>query len=101
MSTSSPQSSLLLRASDYRRMRWKNGAGWTSEILKVHRSEDRDTNDWDWRPSIAEIEDAEVLSDEPSDLALGSEALVPEMAKFTSRTSLPVKRWRLAATKSG
>lgn len=56
MSTSSPQSSLLLRASDYRRMRWKNGAGWTSEILKVHGSEDRDTNDWDWRLSIAEIE---------------------------------------------
>lgn len=55
MSTSSPQS-LLLRAGDYRRMRWKNGAGWTSEILKVHGSEDRDTNDWDWRLSIAEIE---------------------------------------------
>ena len=37
-------------------MRWKNGAGWTSEILKVHGSDDRDTNDWDWRLSIAEIE---------------------------------------------
>ena len=32
-------------------MRWKNGAGWTSEIL---RSPDGD--DWDWRLSIAEIE---------------------------------------------
>jgi environmental stress-induced protein Ves len=56
MSPSSPQSSLLLRASDYRRMRWKNGAGWTSEILKVHGSDERDTNDWQWRLSIAEIE---------------------------------------------
>lgn len=37
-------------------MRWKNGAGWTSEILKVHGSDDRDTNDWDWRLSVAEIE---------------------------------------------
>lgn len=37
-------------------MRWKNGAGWTSEILKVHGSDERDTNDWDWRLSIAEIE---------------------------------------------
>lgn len=37
-------------------MRWKNGAGWTSEILKVQGSDDRDTNDWDLRLSIAEIE---------------------------------------------
>ncbi len=37
-------------------MRWKNGAGWTSEILKVHASDERDTNDWTWRLSIAEIE---------------------------------------------
>ena len=32
-------------------MRWKNGAGWTSEIIKVP-----DADDWDWRLSIAEIE---------------------------------------------
>lgn len=51
MSLSSPQSSFVLRASDATRMRWKNGAGWTSEILK---SPDRD--DWQWRLSIAEIE---------------------------------------------
>lgn len=56
MGTPSPQSSLVLHAAGYRRMRWKNGAGWTSEILKVHGGEDRDTNDWDWRLSIAEIE---------------------------------------------
>lgn len=51
MSTSSPQSSFVLRASDYARMRWKNGAGWTSEIIKVP-----DADDWGWRLSIAEIE---------------------------------------------
>ena len=56
MNPSSPQSSCVLRASGYTRMRWKNGAGWTSEILKVHASEERDTNDWLWRLSIAEIE---------------------------------------------
>ena len=56
MNGSSPQSSCVLRASGYARMRWKNGAGWTSEILKIHDSEERDTNDWDWRLSIAEIE---------------------------------------------
>lgn len=32
-------------------MQWKNGAGWTSEILRMP-----DTDDWDWRLSIAEIE---------------------------------------------
>lgn len=48
--------SRILPASGYRRMQWKNGAGWTSEILKVHGSDDRDSNDWEWRLSIAEIE---------------------------------------------
>lgn len=38
-------------ASGYSRMRWKNGAGWTSEILRVP-----DNDDWQWRLSIAEIE---------------------------------------------
>lgn len=43
--------SRILRAADYRRGRWKNGAGWTSE---VHREPDVD--DWKWRLSIAEVE---------------------------------------------
>ena len=51
MTRSSPLSSCVLRASGYTRMRWKNGAGWTSEIMKVP-----DADDWDWRLSIAEIE---------------------------------------------
>lgn len=51
METPSPQSSCILRVRDYARMRWKNGAGWTSEILRVP-----DQESWDWRLSIAEIE---------------------------------------------
>ena len=41
----------VLRAQDYRRMRWKNGAGWTSEVFRFP-----DTDDWSWRLSIAEVE---------------------------------------------
>ncbi len=51
MENPSPQSSFVVRAADQRRMRWKNGAGWTSEILRAP-----DVDDWDWRLSIAEIE---------------------------------------------
>lgn len=45
------ESSRILPASGYNRMRWKNGAGWTSEILRMP-----DSDDWQWRLSIAEIE---------------------------------------------
>lgn len=51
MTRSSPLPSTILRFGDSRRMRWKNGAGWTSEIVRVP-----DGDDWDWRMSIAEIE---------------------------------------------
>lgn len=51
MTRSSPLSPSVLHASGYARMRWKNGAGWTSEIIRVP-----DADDWDWRLSIAEIE---------------------------------------------
>jgi len=43
--------SLVLPAQTYRRERWKNGAGWTREIARWP-----ETGDWDWRLSIAEIE---------------------------------------------
>ncbi|HEX3897136.1 MAG TPA: HutD family protein [Rudaea sp.] len=43
----------LLHPSDYRRMRWKNGGGWTMELAK---SPDGDSDSFDWRISIAEIE---------------------------------------------
>ena len=39
-----------LRAADYRRTRWKNGGGWTTELAR-----DGDDADFRWRISIAEI----------------------------------------------
>ncbi|TZF91580.1 HutD/Ves family protein [Cognatilysobacter lacus] len=36
---------------EYRRTRWKNGAGWTREI----HAEPAGGEDWDWRLSIAEV----------------------------------------------
>lgn len=44
----------LLRAQDYRRERWRNGAGWTRE---VHAQPSADGDGWDWRLSIAEIDE--------------------------------------------
>ncbi|WP_334178344.1 HutD family protein [Pseudoxanthomonas sp.] len=46
-----PASSRLIPANEYRRERWKNGLGWTREIVRVP-----DNETWDWRLSIAEIE---------------------------------------------
>ncbi len=47
-------SARVLRAADYRRMRWKNGGGWTTELAaSAGAGEGRD---FDWRVSIAEIE---------------------------------------------
>lgn len=45
----------VLPAEHYRRIPWKNGGGWTREILRVPESGD-DGEQWDWRLSIAEIE---------------------------------------------
>lgn len=47
-----PAGSWVLPANTYRRERWRNGAGWTREILRWP-----ETGDWDWRLSIAEIEE--------------------------------------------
>lgn len=41
----------VLPANGYRRVRWRNGLGWTREIVRWP-----DREDWDWRLSIAEIE---------------------------------------------
>ena len=41
----------LIPAHEYRRERWRNGLGWTREILRQP-----DGEDWDWRLSVAEIE---------------------------------------------
>lgn len=43
--------SWVIAANEYRRERWKNGTGWTREILRMP-----DQADWNWRLSIAEIE---------------------------------------------
>ena len=40
----------LLPAASHRREPWKNGGGWTREILR-HPA----TGDWDWRVSVAEV----------------------------------------------
>jgi uncharacterized protein len=42
----------LIPANEYRRERWKNGLGWTREILRWPE----DAMDWDWRVSIAEVD---------------------------------------------
>ncbi|MET0290181.1 MAG: HutD family protein [Pseudoxanthomonas sp.] len=44
-------SSRVIPAHEYRRERWKNGLGWTREIVRSPG-----TAAWDWRLSIAEIE---------------------------------------------
>ena len=44
----------ILAASDYRRERWKNDAGWTRQIHAEPRADGEPG--WDWRLSIAEIE---------------------------------------------
>lgn len=40
----------LLPATAHRRERWKNGGGWTREILRSPAD-----GDWDWRISVAEV----------------------------------------------
>ena len=46
----------VLRAIDYRRMRWKNGGGWTTELAAFPQSGGDAPAAFDWRISIAEIE---------------------------------------------
>jgi environmental stress-induced protein Ves len=47
----------VIPANEYRRERWKNGLGWTREIVRVP-----DQGEWAWRLSIAEIEQDAVFS---------------------------------------
>jgi len=42
-----------LRAADYRRMRWQNGGGWTTELAASRQSPEAP---FDWRISIADVE---------------------------------------------
>jgi environmental stress-induced protein Ves len=48
----------LIPANEYRRERWKNGLGWTREVLRWPA----DADDWDWRLSIAEVDKAGAFS---------------------------------------
>jgi hypothetical protein len=43
---------VVLRRADYRRMRWKNGAGWTTEIAQAAAGD----GSFAWRVSIAEVD---------------------------------------------
>jgi environmental stress-induced protein Ves len=47
-------SARVLRTADYRRMRWKNGGGWTTELAASASTVE--SGNFDWRVSIAEIE---------------------------------------------
>jgi len=42
----------LIPATEYRRERWKNGLGWTREVLRWPSG----SAEWDWRVSIAEVD---------------------------------------------
>jgi len=46
----------VLSASDYRRARWKNGGGWTTELAAHPAVATGPGTAFDWRVSIAEIE---------------------------------------------
>ncbi len=46
----------ILRASDYQRVRWKNGGGWTTQLAVFPEPKTGADASFDWRVSIAEIE---------------------------------------------
>lgn len=52
--------SRVIPANEYRRERWRNQLGWTREICRAGRGDD-----WDWRLSIAEIEQDAAFSSFP------------------------------------
>ena len=45
----------LLEAADYRRMRWKNAGGWTTEIAVSPPDSGLNGQPFDWRVSLAEV----------------------------------------------
>ncbi|HSN01758.1 MAG TPA: HutD family protein [Rudaea sp.] len=52
----------VLRQIDYRRMRWKNGGGWTTELAASPESGEGATASFHWRVSIAQIENDSAFS---------------------------------------
>lgn len=55
---------VVIPANEYRRERWKNGLGWTREIAR-HAASGTAHGAWDWRLSIAEIEQDAAFSPFP------------------------------------
>ena len=68
-----------LRQADYQRMRWKNGAGWTTEIAQAP-ADDGGSGHFAWRVSIAEVDADAAFSTFPgvdrSLLVLAGEGMV-------------------------
>jgi environmental stress-induced protein Ves len=60
-----PTSSRIIPSSQYQRVRWKNNLGWTREIARGQVTVQPTSDDWDWRLSIAEIEQDAAFSSFP------------------------------------
>ena len=66
MAVAASAMSFVIPSNEYRRARWRNGAGWTREILArrlgaaeasvANEIVEGSPDEWDWRLSIAEIE---------------------------------------------
>lgn len=76
--------------SSYKRMRWKNGAGWTTEVAVEPTSEGA----WAWRVSIAEIDADSDFSSFPGIdrtlLVLSGGGMTLEVDSGVSHTLLPL-----------
>lgn len=79
----------LLESADYQRMRWKNARGWTTEIAVFPAEAGLDAKPFEWRVSIAEIEndgefsafpgyDRSILLAEGAGMELGFDAAPPQ-----------------------
>lgn len=55
----------VLHQADYQRMRWKNGGGWTTQLAMAPDAATRADTPFDWRISIAEIENDGAFSTFP------------------------------------
>ena len=84
-----------LPAYGYRRLRWRNGLGWTREIhaALAAGAVDDAVDDWDWRLSIAEIEADASYSTFPGvereQVLLAGEGLALDFADGGQRLLLP------------
>lgn len=59
---SSSAASRVIPANEYRRERWRNRCGWTREIVRGGHHGSGDGDGWDWRLSIAEIDQPSAFS---------------------------------------